>query len=607
MTNNLVCEDSLEDSISLYPNELSNGYPITQDEKFKLSEQYSRLFFVYVERLALILSKEYDIKLVPAKVLARRVLPGLIQCFLDRFHRVNKAVKHKDNQLTIPRVNKDYQFEIMEEFEILVGTDPEFNQWLIGRVGQVWDVPESKPIKYKHIKLEQFGFKNNLFTLYSRFNLIRLTRKVFARVSRFFPREKIPSLSFQNASLAFSYFGFYSHTLDLIRSPLGLKKRSADRVRRNVIFDESFFQCDVLDEILYESNVSELESDRVKLILKQFVIDLYPSSLLEDLMDNIQTARSLLEKYKKKILFFSAGLTSADTFIHAAATQDYFMVVNIQHGGHYGYIKCFDHVTESEYYNIDCFVSWGWDKKLNVIDKDISTVGLPSPWLSERKKYWKKFKNVGVKEYDILYMSNYIKRFPAALYGPSQSTTDTIHEYSRELKLLVKTLIKNDISIQHKPYNILSMKLIENTYKELYEIGGHLYHLIQQLDKGLTHKLINKNHIVLWDQPGTGFLECLSSNIPTMICWPRIYSEEDESTKLIFKQLEEQGIVHRKPDTLIAQIKQFKKSPSDWVNNIERKNSIERFCHQFARTSDDWAKQWKYYFQSLESRVSQDG
>ncbi|HIO56646.1 MAG TPA: hypothetical protein EYN31_06360 [Candidatus Marinimicrobia bacterium] len=145
------------------------------------------------------------------------------------------------------------------------------------------------------------------------------------------------------------------------------------------------------------------------------------------------------------------------------------------------------------------------------------------------------------------------------------------------------------------------MNLLAKTMQELESIGGLHYFCERQLDKGLTYELVERCHVVLWDQPGTGFLECLSSQIPTMVYWLRLYNHEEAWVQPIFTELERLGIVHRSVDALLDELQRFKKSPHAWMNDPERASLISRFCREFAWTSDDWPEHWQRYLDGLSN------
>ena len=155
------------------------------------------------------------------------------------------------------------------------------------------------------------------------------------------------------------------------------------------------------------------------------------------------------------------------------------------------------------------------------------------------------------------------------------------------------------LSILHKPYNPATVKLLAKTMRELERIGGSLYHCEQQLDKGLTLELLGRCSVVVWDQPGTGFLECLSSKIPTMVLWPRIFNQEENWVKPLFLELEKKGIIHRDAKTLVEEIHLFKLSPTVWMLDVERVSLVDRFCEKFASTDEKWPVHWRRYFDGL--------
>ena len=64
-----------------------------------------------------------------------------------------------------------------------------------------------------------------------------------------------------------------------------------------------------------------------------------------------------------------------------------------------------------------------------------------------------------------------------------------------------------------------------DTYKSIGMIGGDFFECSDRFDKGFNYDLLEKCSIVLWDQPSTGFMECITSGIPTMILWGNHESE----------------------------------------------------------------------------------
>ncbi|WP_243394717.1 hypothetical protein [Leptospira adleri] len=315
---------------------------------------------------------------------------------------------------------------------------------------------------------------------------------------------------------------------------------------------------------------------------------------------NFKKAKSKIEGGYKKYLISSGDGDARSTFVIAAAKSIGHKIIKAQHGGHYGYLRDISPVIESELPSADIFLTWGWTKMHEGKQLEhIKTIPLPSPWLSERKKYWKDVKAGRTGEYDVLWMPQMMKRFTGAPQGGSSIRKDVIHEFSKYMIDFIQKTTENKIKVYAKPYNPLTVALLNHTYSRLKEIGGEYYTCSETFDKGLTKNLIERCKIVLWDQPGTGFLECLSSEIPTMILWDRLYCEEESWTEDSFKKLEEVGVIHRTSESLVNEIVEFKRNTSAWSENSRRKKACSEFSAQFALTSKRWAKEWKKFLKTL--------
>ena len=146
----------------------------------------------------------------------------------------------------------------------------------------------------------------------------------------------------------------------------------------------------------------------------------------------------------------------------------------------------------------------------------------------------------------------------------------------------------------HKPFDQRTLKLLGNFHENLEENNTKSYRLYENmLDKGITNKLISSAKIVIWDQLGTGALQCFTAGIPTMILWKRIYSQESIEAKDLINDLEKNGVIHSSEESLIIELQKFLNEPFKWNNYTNRKNAIHSFCNNFAMTNQNWDKIWK--------------
>ena len=65
------------------------------------------------------------------------------------------------------------------------------------------------------------------------------------------------------------------------------------------------------------------------------------------------------------------------------------------------------------------------------------------------------------------------------------------------------------------------------------------------------------------------------------------------SAQPYFDDLRRVGILHDTPESAAAKVNEIYKDPLSWWHSDEIQEVINRFCHQFARTSDKWLPQWK--------------
>ena len=138
------------------------------------------------------------------------------------------------------------------------------------------------------------------------------------------------------------------------------------------------------------------------------------------------------------------------------------------------------------------------------------------------------------------------------------------------------------LTISHKPFNMRFVDLYPEHFHRLEVAGGsNSYRLLKSKHKGLTVKLIKTCRIVLYDQIGTGTLECFTSEVPTMVYWKRIWSRETPWAKDLVSALEQYGVVHSDADSLAKEIKTYLADPEEWMNNPRRKRAIQNFCKSF--------------------------
>jgi putative transferase (TIGR04331 family) len=60
-----------------------------------------------------------------------------------------------------------------------------------------------------------------------------------------------------------------------------------------------------------------------------------------------------------------------------------------------------------------------------------------------------------------------------------------------------------------------------------------------------------------------------------------------------FDSLREADILHDTPESVASKLNKIYQDPNSWWVSPEVQDARNKFCNQFARTSDDWLTQWK--------------
>lgn len=596
----IVAEPIESEHFALYPTEFGDGVVISQEEMFGLSHSYSKIYQESIAELCAQISRNIDTESVELSILARAGVVPLMHCFLDRLVRIEKAIRLSPTELAIPNQETYPPMDRIETFIEAVTVDPKFNQFLIGFIGRVWNLPEVEGVQTGEIVPAQPGFINNL-TVFKSPSLYML-RKIFLKLCALIPRSRFPVLTLANATLPFRNAGFFSShfsTLDLTRN-YNLPPR--DDLLRQKVFSEKWVRRESLEKFLTQLGFDDSRRGRAFGYLREFFQLYFPKALLEEIPLASRQSANLLKPYEKRRTIFSSGAgdTSESLYVFSVAKKLGFANIKFQHGGHYGYIEDLSQIVELEYPSADGFVTWGWQTLPdNPILKHLRAIPMPSPWLSERKKYWSGESFFGPREYDVLLMPSIVKRFPAPVNGAAISRRDLVEQSAGFLKEIVSTITANNIRVLHKPYTTGTAHLLAATYQKLAEIGGGKYGSVRHLNKGLNHELLRKCNMVVWDQPGTGFLECLACGIPTVLVWTRLYSREEKWSKALFSELENVNIVNSSTGALAATLLQYLENPSEWMQSKVRRAAIERFCYEYARTDDNWKQVWRDFLDCL--------
>ena len=104
---------------------------------------------------------------------------------------------------------------------------------------------------------------------------------------------------------------------------------------------------------------------------------------------------------------------------------------------------------------------------------------------------------------------------------------------------------------------------------------------------------IKKSRLCVYDYLATPWLETLSMNFPTVVFWDPERIKILNSALPFLDGLRSVNILHDTPESAAKLINEIYGDPFTWWKSPERQQARDKFCYHFARTSENWLKEWK--------------
>lgn len=605
-------------TVSVFPRRPGDGaYRSSYSELKYRGALQSKYYETLLPSLLLVyqqITSEPAARLLP---LIRPVLVTLTSLLVDRSIRVAyRLAQYRAENMRVLEVLPYEQFSRLDHLRNLTSQSWHFNQALVQKIASVLGAGSERliePNAYPEYPGRP-GQKNLLAGPPPSDGLGKLVNRIKNRL--LFSWRHMPSLSSRYASLGFSgddYYlslrGFYGpfgkfeyeDSFEWASAQRDNKLREYLTIGLKDVFPKA--TGDLLVE-LGNGVLSNVQCRQLGQAFPEFFATYCPLNFLEALKPNLLAAARVRNVHKRPLLIGTDLVTDEGHFL-AAITKDLGGdVIGMQHGGHYGYIEGMSLNAEFEYSLYDKMITWGWSQ----FDSELpSTVALPlpSPRLSEASVdvAHVMLNSVGKNRLpgQVLLMTNHLPRFPH-ISTCGQSRIDFIDEIVASSKELVSAMAAAKISVDHKPYSQTSVDFLEKYYSDLAEIGGAYYRLTVSKQKGISPSLLKDYRAVLWDQIGTGTLDCFVSGIPTMIHWRRIYSRESVEARQLVAELESVGVVHSSSDSLVREMSHLLADPRAWMQDEHRQAAIARFCNKFARTDRRWPAIWRQALRALDER-----
>jgi putative transferase (TIGR04331 family) len=593
-------ETLTDELIPCFPLVGSTAYSLDKMQMEFLTTELTPIYACILEGLTRAVAGVTDIDRESYRVILRESVVLTTYALVDRTLRLSKAISQRDlkkigvgkwSDVSLPKTNA--------HFMGLVESSQEFNQYLLFRLASsIWQMQSVELSNPPLSDVKKFtATHNNNFD--SPGLLVRLKRKISRKLSSRF--GSIPALRLANIDSSLLDAGLFGINKLIWIEPKKLKILSERNVtwRKRVLPLLSKEIGAILSKELFlrVGGLQEEQASRAAEVFCELLLEMIPPDRLEGGGNYLKCEQHLSSLRAPAMLFCG---TPSDDDIHwiAAARNLKIPVIGVQHGAHYGFSMQACH-SELEYTYCDKFVTWGWSKfPNNEICRGIEAIPLPSPWLSERKKKWKKIEPVKNKQrmrrrYDVLWMTDRLHMFPPTLSTLRVSRLDHIETLNHQMFEVADRLARSGVRILHKPFNCTSAHVQSNLINTLKSMHPHQYAVYQRLDKGLTEALLEECSLVLWDEPGTGFFECLVGGVPTMVLWDRLISHEEAYAEDVFLALENTGLVHRIPESLESAVNNFLVSPRTWLSEPGRIDAISFAIERFSGVDSQWEIEWK--------------
>ena len=575
---------------------MNNRKVLTKKDLILLSNILNKAYNLIDKKLIIKFSEHFNINAAASKIIIRRNLVPLTYFFFENLLLISRYNNKNKNYTN--HINFKYSFSQIEDFEESISKQ-KFNRYFFKFISESFYASQKK----KNQKYKEYMFLgsktktsnnniNNLFKLNHNFLI-----KFFLRFEKYFFRFcpiffRIPTLHLSQLQNVFFKYGWYIFFLKNLNYTWTYKKTPINKKKRSFFFHK-ILPDNFYVKFLSNSKIKNINYKLLSQVFDHFIMNTFPLSFFENFKINLKFANKKIINSKYKIILSSGDFDTNSIFYNCAAKNNDFKIIKIQHGGYEGYIDKIPKYYELEYVTADYFLSWGWNKIINNHNKiKTKILPMPSPWLTERKKYFTKaLSKKLIKKYDILLMPNKIRDYNIAPSGINNVNTSTTIYALQNFKKIVELLNKENLTVYCKFYSRKDYDFFTQNLNKKFKYFSNI-HFSKNHDKGLNVNLISQCKLVIWDVPGTGFLECLASKIPTLCFVDKKIIQVHKSANFIFTKLKNSDIMSYNLNDLLKNINIFMKDDKKWLFNKKRLSVVIKFTNQFARTNDNWKKIW---------------
>lgn len=563
--------------------------------------ELGRAFWVAsTECLANEMNRRLHVPLEAGRVFARIALVLLTYPVFDRAMRIARISKQLDISTVLLRNKPSPLPDNLLSYVNATASDRAFNEALVARLAMIWKLESrvSKECRNDAARIplvsKNTNFRNPVHIVQ------RIRWKILRTLSSYLGRVPVLGLAYDGPDLneAGLIGPFLLHELE--KFPLRTVEPKDLQLRRE-IFGKVVSECEgTLAPLAAIAGLSSADDQLAfSNALADILIEAFPSTHFESIPTNLATYSKAMKPFGGKPLLYCEYLDTPSTYYLAAARSAGMRVINVQHGAHYGF-SCPPVFEELEHQFCDEYVTWGVNQiSLPHYDRSLPGRALPCPWLSERARKWRALGRNKDRPFNLVLATDRLQLFPPSLVTIRLARVDHLARISDWLEVVVSQSVSRNWHVMHKPFDDLSRLIMEKTTNGLTERFGKSYELLEGKGKGLSEDLLVRAGVVVWDEPGSGFFECLAGGIPCMLWWPKEFVSIVDSARDLFDRLKDQGIVHHDSSSLFSALDELATAPMEWWKIPKRQDLIHETLNRLCRTEDAWANSWRRYIQQF--------
>ena len=312
--------------------------------------------------------------------------------------------------------------------------------------------------------------------------------------------------------------------------------------------------------------------NQFEVLLGKLLPTQFPTGYLESFAEILEKSLKAFPGNPKIILSTFGPANEGFKFWSASQAERGVKIIGSQYGGGYGMHR-WSWLEGHEFHIFDKYFSWGWKP-----EDQPKAIPLSSGKLAGIKKKIRVDPKGG-----ILWLG-----LSRTRYSYMMMTVPRMPDYLKEQERFVA-------AISPEARRLLSMRCnpIDLGWNEVKRLADVFPSLKVYRGKKPMFFDLNRSRLCISTYNSTTYLETFAANYPTLLFWDPEQNELRSLAQPYFDDLRRSGIFHESPESAAAKVNEIYQDPLSWWMSPEVQEAKNKFCRQFAHTSEKWIGEWK--------------